>query len=422
VFRRNLVALALSLCLTSAAAIAAEPSEPASPREALITSLNHALSVADLDGLTARYGSKDPVEHALAAMAIERVHGNFEQSSNIGRTCESSLKTSEPFVAHYCARFVAANLRLMGERQKAATEEKRIAEAYRTSLPSSVINNPDLTQATLYETLPIIKASVPEGITTIPLKKNVNRSTMVDVMINGKSQQMKLATGAYTILGEDTAKDLGVKVLLEKDGTIRGPVGAPGDKKLGFIEKLKIGDIEVDNVPVSLVRDEKTNLLGIDVLHRLGSFEVQRDALIVYGANATQPACETPLLVSTNFWGGVPRVLAQITVDGVPENALFDTGTTLYLTSNQPATQGPLQAGGQLRLKDVNSGSQAVRFSRTTSNIDMAGKRYQLTYATMEDIRVNQKYILGEGALQDVNLFVDFKKRVSCLFPRFPGK
>ena len=25
-------------------------------------------------------------------------------------------------------------------------------------------------------------------------------------------------------------------------------------------------------------------------------------------------------------------------------------------------------------------------------------------------------------ALQDVNLFVDFKKRVSCLLPRFPGK
>jgi hypothetical protein len=115
-------------------------------------------------------------------------------------------------------------------------------------------------------------------------------------------------------------------------------------------------------------------------------------------------------------------VLAQITVDGVPENALFDTGTTLYLTSNQPAKQGPLQAGGQLRLKVVNNGSQAVRFSRTTSNVDMAGKHYQLTYATMEDIRVNQKYILGEGALQDVNLFVDFKKRESCLLPRFPEK
>lgn len=128
------------------------------------------------------------------------------------------------------------------------------------------------------------------------------------------------------------------------------------------------------------------------------------------------------MLLGTTFWGSPPKVLERIRVDGVPQNVLFDTGTTFYLTSNQPSTQGPLQRGGELKLRDATHGSQPVRFSRLTSNLEMAGKNYQVTYASLEDMKIPYKYILGEGALIDVYLFVDFKQRVSCLLPRFPEK
>ena len=68
------------------------------------------------------------------------------------------------------------------------------------------------------------------------------------------------------------------------------------------VPKLMIGDIEVDNVPVSILPDER-NLIGTDVLQRLGTFEIQRDALLVYGPSASTPHCETPLLIGTTFWG-----------------------------------------------------------------------------------------------------------------------
>jgi clan AA aspartic protease (TIGR02281 family) len=421
VLKRKLFVLAVSLCAPLATTAAAEDAHGKTARDVMIASINHAIVVADIDGLTAQYRSQDAVEHALAAMAIERVHGNFEQSSSIAGMCESSLKTSEPFVAHYCAWFAAANLRLMGERQKAAIEEESIAERYKGVLPAEKLNSPDLTQAPLYKTLPPVKVSIPAGITSIPLKRNPKRSSLVEVTVNGTSLQLVMDTGGYSILGEETARKLGVKVLLEKDGNVHGALGGASVKKLGLIEKLKLGNVEFENLPVSII-DEERNIIGMDALQRLGAFEVQKDAVLIYGEGASKPTCETPLLLGTTFWGSPPKVLEQVRVDGVPQNALFDTGTTFYLTSNQPSTQGPLQRGGELKLRDVTQGSQAVRFARKTSNVEMAGKNYQVTYASIEDLKMPYKFILGEGSLIDVHLFVDFKRQVSCLLPRFPEK
>lgn len=421
VLKRKLLALAIPLCAAFAASASADDAHGATGRDALIASINHAIVVADIDGLTSRYHSKDAVEHALAAMAIERVHGNFEQSSTIAGTCESSLKASEPFVAYYCARFASANLRLMGERQKAAIEEESIAERYKGVLPPEKLNNPDLTQAPLYKTLPPLKVSVPAGVTNIPLRRNPKRSSLVEVTVNGTSLQLVMDTGGYSILGEATARRLGVKVLLENDGSVHGALGGASVKKLGLIEKLKLGNVEFENLPVSII-DEERNILGMDALQRLGAFEVQKDAVLIYGEGASKPACETPLLLGTTFWGSPPKVLEQVRVDGVSQNVMFDTGTTFYLTSNQPSTQGPLQRGGQLKLRDATHGSQAVRFSRVNSDVEMAGKNYQVTYASLEDVKIPYKFILGEGSLIDVYLFVDFTRRVSCLLPRFPEK
>lgn len=419
--KRKLLALAVSLCATLATAASAEDTHGPAGRDALIASINHAIGVADVDGLTSQYQSKDPVEHALAAMAVERVHGNFEQSSKIAGTCESSLRAGEPVVAHYCARFAAANLRLMGERQKAAIEEESIAERYKGVLPPEKLTNPDLTQATLYKTLPPVTVHIPDGVTSIDLKRNPKRSSLVDVTVNGTSLQLVMDTGGYSILGEATARKLGVKILLEKDGSVHGALGGASVKKLGLIEKLTLGNVVFENLPVSII-DEERNLLGIDALQRLGAFEVQKDAVLIYGNGASKPACDTPLLLGTTFWGSPPKILEQAKVDGTPQNVLFDTGTTFYLTSNQPGTQGPLQRGGQLKLRDATHGSQAVRFARVTSNVEMAGKNYQVTYASIEDMKIPYKYILGEGALIDVHLFVDFTRRVSCLLPRFPER
>ena len=417
--KRKLIALAIPLCAMLAPAFAADGPHGLPSRAGLILTLNHALVVADLDGLTAQYQSQDPVEHALAAMAIERVHGNFEQSSKIARMCEASLEASEPLVAHYCARFAAANLRLMGDRQASSAEEESIAERYKAALPASVINNPDITQAPLYKSLAPTKAIVPNGIKSIPVKKNPRHgSNAIDVAVDGQPLQMVLDTGAFTAIGEETARKLGVKVLLEKDGSVRGVLGGTTDKKLGLIDKLVIGNIEVDNLPVSIIPEER-NLLGTDVLQRLGTFEIQRDALLVYGASASTPHCETPLLIGTTFWGSPPKLIQRIPIDGVPQNVAFDSGSAFYLTTNQSYTQGPLEHGGQLRIRDASHGSQPVRYAELTSKVEMAGKSYQLTYAAIENVELPYKYILGAGSLQDVRLFVDFRKQVSCLLPRF---
>src|SRR5262249_45380659 len=147
-----------------------------------------------------------------------------------------------------------------------------------------------------------------------------------------------------------------------------------------------------------------------------GAFRLTRSDLTIYGASQQRPACSQPLLVGSTFWGSTPTVIQQLSVDGSPRSTLLDSGSDFYLTGI--AHDSAAQADGQLFVKDVNGPGGPVTFARQTASVVLGERTIRLSFASLPGADEPYDYILGSGALQDADFFVDFERRTSCLLPK----
>jgi hypothetical protein len=217
------------------------------------------------------------------------------------------------------------------------------------------------------------------------------------------------------MLGEETARQLGVRIVLQHDGALQGAMGRKSEKQLGLIDTLSFGDVVVKNLPVAIIPEEH-NSLGMDVLKRVAAFRLAQHELTIYGSARQHPACKQPLLIGSTFWGSTPLVVQQLSVDGSPHTTLLDSGSDFYLTG---ITHDKAAAtDGQLFVKDINGPGSVMKFARQTASIVLAGRTIRLTFAALPGVDEPYDYILGSGALQDADFFVDFEQRVSCILQK----
>lgn len=106
----------------------------------------------------------------------------------------------------------------------------------------------------------------------------------VDAQINGKIIKFMIDTGASDIvLNDDDAKTLGIKTYLLRYDKVY--LTAMGEIKNApyILEKIKIGEIEVNNINASISRltQEKMgiSLLGASFLNRLSSYKFTNNIL-----------------------------------------------------------------------------------------------------------------------------------------------
>ncbi|WP_369928830.1 TIGR02281 family clan AA aspartic protease [Xanthomonas sp. NCPPB 2632] len=410
---RFILCLSGSLIAIGPTASVASPGEP--PQRA-ISRVNRALAGADLGTLIEMRNGQDSVARILAGIAIERVHFNLDKSSADAKACEAQLHDTLPNIAFYCARFVSSNLRLAGRTREASLEEIDVVRRYQGLVPASLLDNFDFKQAPAFAALPDTKVILPTEPSSIPVKKSQSRNTTVEVTINGKAVTLKVDTGAPTILGAETAGRLGVRIVLQKDGVIRGALGKESVKQLGILDRLSFGGVTMENLPVAVIPEEH-NALGMDVLKRLGAFELTQTSLVIYGTGRQQPVCNEPLLVSSTFVGATPAVVHAIKVNGVSFNALMDSGSDFYLTQMVRGDATDHASTEALAIKDVNQSGQSVQSERITANVELGGVPRTATFTSLRGTAVPYDYILGNGAFKDVSLFVDFDHRRSCLIP-----
>lgn len=405
----------LILALLASTACVASAKDTALPYVASIAAVNRAIQGADLSALNAMSGDEDPVNRQLAAMAVARVHYDLDKSSESARACEEQWQASIPNLAFYCARFVSSNLRLQGNDQEAARQEMAIVDRYRDKLPKALLNNFEYKRAPAFAALPPTTLSVPPEGTVIPLRKTARLASALEADINGHRVFLRLDSGAPTMLGAETARQLGVRIVLQRDGALQGAMGRKSEKQLGVIDTLSFGDVVVKNLAVAVIPEER-NALGMDVLNRVVAFRLAQHGLTIYGPGRQRPTCKQPLLVGSTFWGSTPLVVQQLSVDGSPRTTLLDSGSDFYLTG---ITHDKAAAtDGQLFVKDINGPGGMVKFARQTASIMLAERTIRLTFASLPDADVPYDYILGSGALQDADFFVDFAQRVSCILPK----
>lgn len=115
----------------------------------------------------------------------------------------------------------------------------------------------------------------------ITIKKSVNGHFMIDAFVNDKPVRFLVDTGASSVvLSLEDAKKVGIDI--ESLNFNRIVQTASGEGKVANTQvSIKIGDFIVDDFPV-LVNSapENVSLLGMSLINRFKSFEVNGDTLI----------------------------------------------------------------------------------------------------------------------------------------------
>ncbi|WP_236585424.1 retropepsin-like aspartic protease [Dyella sp. EPa41] len=378
--------------------------------------INRALVKVDLPLLLEIYQhNPDPIAHVLAAVALERVRFNLDKAVEDARLCEKELISQRPGIAMYCARLANGAVRLAQGDKAGEADELDIVKRFAGHAPASVLN--DMTAfVDARRDIPPFRLTKPDGNVSLPLLKASydQRGAVTLEAANGESARMTLDTGAGAmVMDQDTAERLGVRAV-DIHGHTNGILSKNIPTGHGFLEKARIGDITLENVPVEIVPASR-HLIGMDILRWLGAFRLTGRELLVYGKDAQRPTCNEPLLVSTNVWGSSVRVVTNLSIDGTPCTTLLDSGSAYYLTGSQAAMDEVKVAyNRRMRIRDVGA-TRLARVSQATAEVIVSGQPIQMTFGVLPDADLQWSYVLGSGSLGDMDYFFDFDQRHACM-------
>lgn len=357
----------------------------------------------------------DPVTRVLAAMVLERIHFNLDKASEDARVCERSLLDSQPDIAFFCARFANGNLRLAGKVHAADLGERSIAKRFAGKVPG-----PKLDALRHYAghhaKMPPLQVRRPSETFVIPLgrKPHTGMSTL-EIEANGTTLPLIVDTGSGDItVDAKWARKLGVH-MTGSSGTTNGLLAHGIHVRHGILDKLSFAGVTMRHVPVTVVPG-KQRLIGIDILRHLGAFRLGKDKITVYGNQAGRPDCRQPMLVGSDLWGHHVHLLKALKIDGTLRTLLVDSGASFFLSASQ-AAMDELDVGRNARiaLKDMGARKHHTRINVATVVVDIAGQPFRVSMPVFKDARLPWNYIIGSGALRDMDFYFDFEGRHTCM-------
>jgi len=383
-----------------------------------------AMQSADADTLSKLYrDNPNPVVHVWAAMALERVRFNLDAASADARACESALLDSRPGVALTCGQFRVGNLHLAGRADEARQAEQALIAHYRGH---GVDRRLDEMQAYLdgIAGVPQLSFDIPAGDVTLNLQPDpkskppreaelgVPRFT---VSANGHALVAKLDTGASDlVLGQEDADRLGVTPL-DKQGNVNGWLAKDVPSQAGRLDTLKIGDITVHNVPVTVV-PRPIALIGGNLVAPLGTLKISQNSIVIYGKDSPVPACATPMRISSAMWGNNLRLYPQLLVNDAPQSVMLDSGAHNYLIGTRAALDevAPLHRM-KTRMSDIGGAHGFVNADSAKVKLTIAEQPFEITFDVYTDADNAQHPItLGAGALRDMDFLLDFRHQHQC--------
>ena len=381
-----------------------------------VPAVNRALATADVPTMVAAYQQNpDPVVRVLAAMALERIHYNLDKATEDARLCEKELFDKQPMVALYCARFASGNIRLAQGDKAADAEELDIVRRFAGHVPQGNLDGM-ASYVAKRQDIPAFRLLKPEGSFTIPLLKAAydQRGAVMLEAANGKSVRMTLDTGAGAIFMDmDTAIQMGVRAV-GIDGKTRGLLSKGVSVTHGVLEQAHVGPITLENAPVEIVPQNR-RLIGMDILRLLGAFRFAGHDLSVYGKGSERPSCNEPMLNSSDLWGNSVRAVMALSINGKLRPTLLDTGSAFYLSGNQAAMdEVEARAHQSMRIRDIGK-EQLARVKQATADVIVSGQPIKMTFGVFPDADLAWGYILGSGALGDMDFFVDFEQQHTCV-------
>jgi predicted aspartyl protease len=409
--------LTAGLCVALPARAFQAAGEPAVVPAQTLSTIERALRRADVPALARLYQeSPNPAERVLAATALERIHFNLDKATDDARICERSLFDRQPQVAFFCARLANGNQRLAGGAQQADAAELEMTKRYARALPRGAMEHLRGYAAAQMAHAPLQVQKPATGF-SIALERSASNGHLptLEAQANGHTTRLIVDTGSgYLTLDDDTARELGVH-LLDRSDLTRGLLSTDIPAKYGVLDKLTFAGVTMTNAPVMVVPGRK-RLIGIDLLRRLGTFRIAADQLTVYGDADSRPACEEPMLVASDVWGNHVRIVVALPIEGVLQTTLLDSGSSFFLSADQTVMDA-LHSGHNTRVdvRDMGPRRHQARINKATAEVVISGQPFQVTFDIFKDATLPWSYVLGSGALEYMDFYLDFENRHTCL-------
>jgi len=384
-----------------------------------------AMNEADASSLFDLYQSKDPIVHALAAMAIERTRFNLDAASKDAKICEDRLFKTKPGVALLCGQFQAGNLRLAGKWQAALDAEADLVRRYR-GRAAGLDKRLDGMQKFLDREAGVAQFSIDPLVadTTFTLKHDANspdsKRPILAARANGRDFDLLLDTGAGDlVLDEDKARNLGVKPL-DAHGHASGWLSKGIETQLGVLDVLQIGAITLRNVPVKIV-PHRNALIGINLLAPLGALRVTEKTLTVYAQGSEAPACERDMQVGTDVGGHRLRLIPEFLVNDQPHRVMLDTGASMFLIGTKAALEEVTRLrSGHLAMNDIGGHHPFANAESAKVKMQIDRQPFNIYFIVYTESTFPYDITLGAGALKDMDYVLDFRAHRLC-FPMHPN-
>jgi hypothetical protein len=393
-----------------------------------IKTITSAVAKADLGALDElRKSSADDATQLLVTMAQERIQGDFDKSNADAATCEQKFFDSAVQAALFCARFHVGNLRLAGRESDADKADQDMVKRFASRLPEQQAQNLQ-TVASTYDTLPVLSVQRPGNGFTIPLlyaehlQRNggITETSKRDiaVTVNGQTVNMRFATGpAYLQVDEDTAKQLGVRIL-DAHAAVKTVFNEKIGVQTGVLDKLSFDGVTVENAPVVIVA-KGVPTMGIGIMKYLGAMRITKDAIIVYGPSDQPPASSDPILIGSYINGGNMHVVTTLSINGQQHLTVINTADPFYLTGSKGALADlDTRFEGQIQRRSLNDVKHGETVDRTLADVVIGGQPMKMKFGVLADENSPWNYQLGRSALQDMDIYLDFQHRRSALIPR----
>jgi hypothetical protein len=235
---------------------------------------------------------------------------------------------------------------------------------------------------------------------------------------NGHSARFVLDTGApQTRVNIDTARSMGIRLLTDSHYAYSTFYGESNvSARLGVIESLRIGSSEFRNVLVFV--SDRDNLLGLDLISKLGPLKITRKTLELNPLPAAR--CDSPITYTRMDLN--QRLTIAASLDNRSTQAIVDTGNVDYLTSALPGEQVNVVQ----TLTPGNSPldtAERQRFQTFKGVLNLPGHSLPITYKyypgfTIPPSWVRGRYVpsvlLGWRSFEDFELNLDIEAGRSC--------
>jgi clan AA aspartic protease (TIGR02281 family) len=232
---------------------------------------------------------------------------------------------------------------------------------------------------------------------------------------NGHLARFVLDTGApQTRVNAETARLMGVKLLTDSHYAYSTFYGERElSARLGILDSIKVGGSEFRNVLVFV--SDRDNLLGLDLISKLGRLKITRTTLVLNAALVAR--CDSPIAYTRMDIN--QRLTIAAGLDNRATVAIVDTGNVDYLTSAAPGELFNVVKSDHSTV----SPAEKQRYQTFNGELKLPGDTQVLTYKYYPGFSIPPSWLqgryvpsilLGWRAFNDFELNLDVESGRSC--------